>query len=42
MFLRPKFEELKELHDDTCKDPWYVNEGNKMIKWIENKMNEWS
>ena len=40
--MRPKFEDLKELHDDACHDPWYVNEGNRMIEWIENKMNEWN
>lgn len=42
MFNRPKMEELKELHDDACHDPWYVEEGNKMIQWIENKVAEWA
>lgn len=42
MMLRPKFEDLKELHDDACHDPWYNEEGNKMVRWIEDKVNEWA
>jgi len=33
---------VKEVDDDSWKEPWYGKGGKKMIKWIENKMNEWS
>ena len=42
MFMRPRFEDLKELHDDACQDPWYVSEGNRMVEWIEGKVAEWA
>lgn len=34
-------DELKELRDFTCEDPFYRDEGNRMIEWIQNRLQEW-
>ena len=41
LLMHPIFSEIKELRDESCKDPWYEAQGNKMMEWIQNTMKEW-
>lgn len=34
-------ESLQNFKDITCEDPWFNEEGNKMMQWIQDTLEEW-
>lgn len=42
LLTQARHQEIAELRDITCGDPWYREEGNRMYEWILKTVDRWA